>query len=111
MADIPYFLSFTICKLVLQHFALAVTFPALQTWRASVFCAPSGLGQNGIEAASQSELLIGVALMSALQLPRLGSALVPPSHTANCRKQPPRAIFLCCMCVLNEPISIPCSTC
>lgn len=79
------------------------------TRRASVFGAPSGLGQNSVEAASQSELLIGVALMSVLQLPRLGSALAPPSHTANRRKRPTRAIFLCCMeCVflINQLASL-----
>lgn len=45
------------------------------------------------EAASQSELLIGVAHMSVLQLPWLGSALAPCSHTANRRKLPTHVPF------------------
>lgn len=99
MEDTSYSLSFRKCKLVMQHFALAVTFPALQTRRASVFSAPSGLGQDSIEAASQSELLIGVALISALQLPRLGSAFAPPSPTVNCSTSPHVPFFLAA-CVL-----------
>lgn len=61
------------------------------------------------EAVSQSsELLIGVALMSAFQLPRRRSALVPPSHTENGRKLPTHVpfAFASCAFLINQLASL-----
>lgn len=73
------------------------------SFRCSIWCR-----SEQFQAASQSELLIGAALMSVLQLPRRGPALVPSSHTENGRKLPTQVSFAFASCtfLINQLASL-----
>lgn len=106
---------FSVSQTLLLCRAVLCTFPHLNCGFCSTADVPRLSSQSSIwsrseqfEAVSQSELLIAVALMSVLQLPRRGSALVPSSRTENGRKLPTQVpfAFASCAFLINQLASL-----